>query len=246
LEGSYANEVDEYLGRRCYEQRSEDAVKDYRNGTQRRWFLTELGEIELFLNRTRKRFISKVLRSYARRGKHIDRLILACFVLRMSTRKVAEALLPLLGCKISLQLVSNVAKELDYHVAGYHARKLEDRYRFLCFDGVALSHKGAAKVQKRIILCAYGITHDGKHEMIDFLVAASESQGAWEGFLRHLYERWLVGQEVELIITDGCADLINALQIVHARIPRQHCWAHKARNVLDKIPKRKRAALIWM
>jgi putative transposase len=243
LQDSYAIEVDEYLGRGWYERRSEEAVKDYRNGTQKRRFLTELGEVELVLNRTRRRFASRVLQSYARRGKHIDRLILACFVLGMSTRKVAEALVPLLGRPISPQLVSNVAKELDAHVARYHARRLEDRYRFLFFDGVTLTHKGAAKVQKRIILCAWGITHHGKQEMIDFLIASSESQGAWEGFLRNLYDRGLVGEWVELIVTDGCSGLINALEIVYARIPRQHCWAHKARNVLDKIPKRQRASV---
>ena len=101
LEESYASEVDEYLGRGWYERLGEDAVRDYRNGTQRRCFLTELGEVELVLNRTRRRFVSRVLRSYARKGAHIDRLILACFVLGMSTRKVAEALFPLLGRRIS-------------------------------------------------------------------------------------------------------------------------------------------------
>ena len=243
LQESYSHEVDEYLGRGRYERRSEEAVKDYRNGTQRRRFLTELGEVELRLSRTRRRFVSRVLHSYARRAEHIDRLILACFVLGMSTRKVAEALLPLLGRKISPQLVSDIAKQLDVHVARYHARRLEDRYRFLFFDGVTLTHKGAAKVQKRIILCAYGITHDDKHEMIDFLVASSESQGAWEGFLHQLYQRGLVGEAVRLIVTDGCPGLMGALEIVYARIPRQHCWAHKARNVLDKIPKRQHAAV---
>jgi putative transposase len=168
LQESYAREVDEYLGRQWYERRSEEAVRDYRNGTQRRRFLTELGEVELELNRTRKRFVSRVLRYYARRGAHMDRMILACFVLGMSTRKVAEALVPLLGSKISPQLVSNIARQLDEHVALYHARPLEERYRFLFFDGVRLTHKGAAKVQKRVILSAYGITSDGKHEIIDF------------------------------------------------------------------------------
>ena len=243
LQGSYASEMDEYLGRGWYERRSEEQIRDYRNGTYKRRFLTELGEVELVLNRTRRRFISRVLRSYARRAEHIDRLILACFVLGMSTRKVANALIPLLGSKISPQLVSNIAKQLDEHVALYHARALEDRYRFLYFDGVVLAHKGAAKVQKRIILCAYGITHDDKHEIIDFLVASSESQGAWEGFLNDLYKRGLEAKGVELIVTDGCPGLLGALEIVYARIPRQHCWAHKARNVLDKIPKRQRAAV---
>jgi transposase-like protein len=37
--------------------------------------------------------------------------------------------------------------------------------------------------------------------------------------------------------------LMGALEIVYARIPRQHCWAHKGRGILDNIPKRQRAAL---
>ena len=73
--------------------------------------------------------------------------------------------------------------------------------------------------------------------MIDFLLATSESQNAWEGFLRDLYERGLEGQGCELITTDGGNGLRNALEVVYPRIPRQHCWAHKTRNVLDKVKK---------
>jgi len=133
--------------------------------------------------------------------------------------------------------VSEVAKRLDHAVRGYHRRKLEDRYRFLFFDGVVLKQKGVAKVQKKIILCVYGITWEGKKEMIDFLLAVSESQNAWEGFLRDLHERGLEGEGCEMITTDGGNGLRNALEVVYPRIPRQHCWAHKTRNVLDKVKK---------
>ena len=81
----------------------------------------------------------------------------------------------------------------------YHERKLEDGYRFLFFDGVVLKQKGVAKVQKKIILCVYGISWEGKKEMIDFLLATSESQNAWEGFLRDLYGRGLEGERCEMI-----------------------------------------------
>jgi len=120
-------------------------------------------------------------------------------------------------------------------VRRYHGRKLEDGCRFLFFDGVVLKQKGAAKVQKKIILCAYGISWEGKKEMIDFLLATSESQNAWEGFLRDLYGRGLEGKRCELITTDGGNGLRNALEVVYPRIARQHCWAHKTRNVLDKV-----------
>jgi transposase-like protein len=165
----------------------------------------------------------------------VDQLIMACFVLGMSTRKVSTALLSLLGERISASTVSEVAKRLDHAVRRYHGRELEDGYRFLFFDGVVLKQKGAARVQKKIILCVYGVSWEGKKEMIDFLLASSESQNAWEGFLRDLYGRGLEGKRCELITTDGGSGLRNALEVVYPRILRQHCWAHKTRNVLDKV-----------
>jgi len=140
-----------------------------------------------------------------------------------------------LGERVSATTVSEVAKSLDEAVRGYHERQLEDGYRFLFFDGVVLKQRGAAKVQKRIILSVYGETWEGKREMIDFLLASSESQNAWEGFLRDLYERGLEGKRCEMITTDGGQGLRNALEVVYPRIARQHCWAHKMRNVLDKV-----------
>ncbi len=74
-----------------------------------------------------------------------------------------------------------MGKKLEDAVRRYHERKLGDGYRFLFFDGVVLKQKGAAKVQRKIILCAYGITWEGRKEMIDYLLATSESQNAWGG-----------------------------------------------------------------
>jgi transposase-like protein len=60
---------------------------DRRNGSYRRHLLTELGEIELAVPRTRRFAPIAVLRAYARRAEPLDRMILACFVLGLSTRK---------------------------------------------------------------------------------------------------------------------------------------------------------------
>jgi transposase-like protein len=237
LEEKMGEELEQYLGRAKYERKEEGDAEDYRNGSYFRHLLTEIGDLILQIRRTRKGFISKVLEAYKRRSRSVDQLIMACFVLGMSTRKVSTALLSLLGEKVSASTVSEVAKRLDHAVKTYHRRKLGDGYRFLFFDGVVLKQKEAARVQKKIILCAYGITWEGKKEMIDFLLAASESQNAWEGFLRDLYGRGLEGSRCELITTDGGKGLKNALEVVYPRIPRQHCWAHKARNVLDKVKK---------
>jgi transposase-like protein len=237
LEERMDGELEQYLGRAKHQRREEGDPEDYRNGSYLRHLLTEIGDLSLQIPRSRKGFLSRVLEAYKRRSRTVDQLIMACFVLGMSTRKVSTALLSLLGERVSASTVSAVAKKLDSAVKRYHGRKLEDRYRFLFFDGVVLKQKGAAKVQKKIIVCVYGISWEGKKEMIDFLLASSESQNAWEGFLRDLYERGLEGKRCELITTDGGNGLRNALEVVYPRIARQHCWAHKMRNVLDKVKK---------
>jgi len=237
LEERMDEELGQYLGRARHERREQGDVEDYRNGFYLRHLLTEIGDLILEIPRSRKGFLSRVLEAYQRRSRTVDQLIMACFVLGMSTRKVSTALLSLLGERVSASTVSEVAKRLDHAVRRYHKRELEDGYRFLFFDGVVLKQKGAAKVQKKVILCVYGISWEGKREMIDFLLATSESQNAWEGFLRDLYGRGLEGKRCELITTDGGHGLRSALEVVYPRIARQHCWAHKTRNVLDKVKK---------
>jgi len=235
LEERMDEELERYLGRAKHERWEQGDREDYRNGCYLRHLLTEIGDLILQIPRSRKRFVSRVLEAYRRRSRSVDQLIMACFVLGMSTRKVSTALFSLLGERVSATTVSEVAKRLGDAVRQYHERKLEDGYRFLFFDGVVLKQKGVGKVQKKIILCVYGMSWEGKKEMVDFLLATSESQNAWEGFLRDLYGRGMEGKRCELIATDGGNGLGNALEVVYPRIPRQHCWAHKMRNVLDKV-----------
>src|SRR5690349_14906407 len=108
LEGRMDQLIDVHL-----ERMAELGQADRRNGCYRRWLLTELGEIELAVPRTRTFSALRVVRAYARRAKNVDRMILACFLLGLSTRKVALALLPVLGRPVSPATVSAVARQLE-------------------------------------------------------------------------------------------------------------------------------------
>jgi putative transposase len=184
---------------------------DRSNGIFSRHLLTELGDIELCVPRTRSFSAVRPLRAYGRRVGHVDRMILACFVLGVSTRKVAQVLLPILGEPVSATTVSEVAKALDGAVEAFHRRPLRGRYRFLILDGVVLKRRTGAGAMKRVVLVALGITAEGKKEVIDFWIARGESQQAWEGFLNDLYNRGLDGEGLEMIVTDGAKGLLAAL-----------------------------------
>ena len=182
------------------------AMRDRRNGSYSRHLLTELGDIELSVPRTRRFCPTAVLRSYARRAAEIDRAILAGFVLGLSTRKVGEVLLELLGRKVSAATVSRVARTLDAAVAAFHRRPLANRYKALMLDGVVLVRKTktGAGALRRPVLVALGLRADGRKEIIDFRLAASESAAAWERFLTDLHRRGLTGDGLEMICARAC------------------------------------------
>ena len=217
--------------------------EDRRNGYYPRHLLTGLGDVLLDVPRTRTFSAHKVLGAYARRSPEVDQAILGCFVLGHSTRKVARALLPLLGEQVSASTVSQVAKTLDAAVQAFHRRPLRDRYRALIFDGVVLSRKTGAGAVQRPVLVALGLLPDGKKEIIDFRLAASESEREWEIFLTDLYQRGLTGERAEIIVVDGGKGMHSALLTVFPSLPIQRCWAHKTRNLTDKVRRADRDAV---
>jgi transposase-like protein len=237
LQAQMGQAIDEHLDRMA----ALDAA-DRRNGSYRRHLLTELGEIELTVPRTRRFAPITVLRAYARRAEQLDRMILACFVLGLSVRKVSEALLPVLGRPISPATVSTVAKQLDSVVAAFHARPLKERYRVLMLDGVVLARKTGAGAIRRPVLVALGLRPDGKKEIIDFRLAQSESAAEWERFLGDLIHRG-VGADLEMICVDGGSGLLAALPTAFPGRPVQRCWAHKMRNVLAKVRRADQSAV---
>ena len=161
-------------------------------------------------------------------------MILACFVLGLSTRKVATALLPVLGRRISAGTVRQVAKTLDATVAAFHRRPVKDHYPVLMLDGVVLARKTGMGALRRPVLVALGLRPDGKKEILDYRLAMAESAREWEEFLTDLFRRGLEGARLEMICTDGGAGLLAALPMVYPGISVQRCWAHKIRNVLGK------------
>lgn len=234
LEAQMRDRIDQHLeelGRRV-------GSDDRRNGRYKRHLLTELGDVELWVPRTRCYSAVEVVRAYARRAKQVDRMILACFVLGLSTRKVAKALLPVLGERVSASTVSRIAKTLDEAVEAFHRRPLTDRYRVLVLDGVVLARKTGAGAVRRPVLVALGILIDGRKEVIDYRLALAESAAEWESFLTDLRRRGVSGHNFAVIVVDGNRGQWAALNTVFPGIPRQRCWAHKIRNVLDKVRKK--------
>lgn len=231
-------EMTEYTNAKKHERKPHGRL-DYRNGSYYRNLDTELGVIDkLKVPRSRLAlFKTKVFDYYQRRQRAVNDTICKAFINGISTRNVCNSLKPVLGTTFSASTVSRITKSLDPKVKEFHKRKILDEYQFLFLDGITLKVKNSLKSCKKLVLAAYGITIFGKKELISFRIASSESLACWEAFLNDLYNRGLRGDNLKLIITDGCPGLHSALDIVYSYTKRQHCWVHKLRNVSKYLKK---------
>ena len=234
LEESMETEITLRLGYRPY-QRDPQVHANYRNGYYRRDLDTQFGAIRgLRVPRVRQGQTDyRVLKRYSRRSPWINEMVQEMFLAGVSTRRVGRILGSLLGALASATTVSRICSQLKEQMRAWHRRALKDEYLYLILDGVSLRIKEALRAGKRIALCVYGITAEGKREIIGYRLAKSESEAEWVILLEDLRRRGLEGEAVALAVTDGGQGLINALQLVFPHIPLQRCWAHKLRNVVN-------------
>ena len=84
------------------------------------------------------------------------------------------------------------------------------------------------------ILAAWGITTAGKPVFVGLAPGVVESTDAWANFLTDLTDRGLACPL--LVVSDGAAGLIAAIEQIFPTALRQRCLIHRLRNVLAKIP----------
>ena len=231
-------EVLGYLKAKRYERKK--VRIDSRNGFRYRNLTTAFGLIKAIkVPRTRKKgYQPRAFERYQRRWRQVNDFIREIFIAGASTRQVGLVMKVLLGKGVSASTVSTVVKDLDSQLGVFHRRTLGDDYVYLFLDGVRQRVVSCGKAVKKLVLVAYGIRHDGYREIIDFRLAKSESEHDWTVLLNSLYRRGLEGNDLHLIITDGALGLLAALDMLYPHVDRQRCWAHKLRNVANKLPKK--------
>jgi len=75
------------------------------------------------------------------------------------------------------------------------------------------------------VLAAWGITTSGKPAFIGLAPGTGESFDAWKDFLADLRDRGLASPL--LVISDGAAGLIGAIEQIYPQALRQRCLVHR-------------------
>jgi len=234
LEELLEEKVKQVLSADRYE-RTDDRV-GYRNGYYERDLLTRYGLVsDLKVPRIRGLSVEHdVFDRYQQRATSIDAAIGCLFLNGISTRKLRNIVKDLFGRPVSAQTVSKCTAYLEEELKYYQERPLTDDVEFLFLDGITERVRDIA-VEKKVMLCAYGIHAGGRKEILSFRMSDVEDIASWRGFLVDLKSRGLLGKRLKLITTDGNPGLLKALKEIYPFMKTQRCIAHKLRNVVVKL-----------
>jgi hypothetical protein len=110
-------------------------------------------------------------------------------------------------------------------------------HAYVYLDGIWLKRSWGGEVRNLAVLVAIGVDQDGFRQVLGVMEGAKEDHGSWLKFLRHLKERGLKG--VQLVISDKCLGLLEALGESYPQARWQRCAVHFYRNVFTVVPRGK-------
>lgn len=236
---------------RCESQHARDFL---RNGHRKRQLLTHYGVVDFWLPRVvcacggSVRIPFSIVQPYQRLWDDLLEQIGRWAQLGISLRQMQTEI----GEQLETQVGLRKLNEIVHQVKCPTAIELTSVPPVVMLDAIWVSllqptgavktdQSGRQRSQKTgdnvCILVALGLyPQSGRWGILDWSLAESENQSAWESLLLPLEQRGLHRHRgVELFIHDGAKGLIAALDYLHPHIPHQRCLFHKLRNLWQAI-----------
>jgi putative transposase len=248
IQRAVEDEFDAWLGRARYERRPDyqRGLRNYdsglRNGFRPRKVQTAEGELQVEIPQVREAaepFVSKLFPRGTKllRTEPLKAMVIGAFVRGLSMRDV-ESLCEKAGLgKLSKSTAQRICTELRERFEQFKRRDLYDiQLAALFLDAVFLAVRPDGP--KEGVLVAWGFTEEGERVLLSVMLGMRESHEDWLELGRDLIARGL-GAPL-LIVADGAAGLIKAIEQCWPASDRQHCAVHRVRNLLAKLPERDR------
>ena len=244
IEQALREELSQHLGAGPYERTGER--RGYRNGHYRRRLLTRYGEMaDVAVPRAEEGGMEfETLGRYQRRQLEIDKILGQLFLAGISTRRLRRLSEELYGRRISAATISKMTAHLAGELEQYRTAPIVDEeVEFLFLDGIAERVRELG-MERKILLCALGMTAAGKKRILGFRLVDAEDTASWKALLMELKARGLTGKHLRLITVDGCPGLLAALKEIYPFQKVQRCIAHRLRNVVVKLKRHQRGPVM--
>lgn len=208
---------------------------DTRAGHYERNLHTRAGEVRLKVPKLRKLpFETAIIERYRRREASVEESLMEMYLAGVSVRRVESITETLWGTRVSAGAVSRLNQKVYARIEAWRNEPIEGAYPYVYLDGIVLKRTWAGEVRNVSVLVAIGVDADGYRKVLGVAEGAKEDLAGWQGFLRHLKQRGLSG--VQLVTSDACRGLIEALGESFPATRWQRCTVHFYRNVFSVVP----------
>ena len=233
LNGLLDAEADRLCGASRYER--SDGRVDTRAGHYTRKLHTKAGEVNLKVPKPRSLpFETQIIERYRRTESSVEEALMEMYLAGVSVRRVEDITEALWGVKVSPSTVSDLNQKIYDQIEQWRMKPLEGKHPYVFLDGLWLKRSWGGEVRKVSVLVAFGVNEDGYREILGVAEGAKEDKESWRNFLRYLKDRGLTG--VELVVSDKCLGLVEALAEFYPDSDWQRCTVHFYRNVWTMVP----------
>lgn len=231
-------EMLEHIGAEPYERSNTRTT--YRNGSYPRTLNLAVGRIQLRVPQARDgSFETKLFEKYQRSERALTLAVIEMWIKGVSTRNVAAVTDALSSVTFSKSTVSDLCSSLDKEINEWRSRDLSRHtYPYLFVDALYEDVRVGGSVVSEGVLIICGVRDDGRREVLDAVVADTESAASYNDMFSSLKERGLSG--VMMITSDAHSGLVSAIKRYFHGACWQRCQVHFMREAVKKVsPKRK-------
>ena len=234
LERMLEGEMTHHLGYEKYAPEG-DNTGNSRNGKTKKTVKTGARSVELEVPRDRNSSFEPILVEKRQgRLKQLNDQVLSLYSRGMTVRDIQEHVSEIYGTEVSPDLISNITNAVLHEVTEWRNRPLDKLYPIVFIDGFVVKARLDSVVCNRTVYVIYGITLEGKKEVLGLYLGESEGAKFWLYVLTELKNRGM--EDIFILCADGLKGLPEAVETTFPKAIFQTCIVHMMRHSLNYVP----------
>jgi putative transposase len=213
-----------------------------RNGKTKKVVKTGNGALEIEVPRDRNSAFEPIL--VEKRQSHLkglDDQVLSLYARGMTVRDIQTHLSELYGTEISRDLISAMTDAVLEDVAEWRNRPLDKVYPIVFVDGFVAKCRLEGRVCNRAVYVIYGITLEGRKDVLGLYLGENEGAKFWLQVLTALKNRGL--EDIFILCADGLKGLPESVEATFPKAIFQTCVVHMVRHSLNYVPYQEKKAV---
>lgn len=229
LQEALEAEMDNHLGYSKYDWKNKE-VENSRNGHTDKTVKSKFGNMNIQVPRdTTGEFKPQIVKKHERRvNPTLDDMIISMYAKGMSTRDIDFHMNKIYGVRISAEMVTRITDKVLPLAKEWQNRPLQPMYPIVYLDGMVFKVQQDGQVTKKTSYIIYGITVEGKKDVLGIWIGESESAKFWMKTLTDLKNRGV--QDILIASVDGLKGFEEAINSIYPNTEVQQCIVHQVRN----------------